>query len=321
MGYNISDVGGEVSGGVDVWTFTLDLTDPSATTVSGDFDVVSLVSGDSTGEATDGYTFSALSDPTLGTLTFNQTDGTWTFTVDRAAVIATGQDQVISFTVTGTSGSNTDTDTINITILICVARGTLIDTPQGPVPVEALTPGDLVTTLDGPPQPLRWIGARRVDAAELARDPSLRPIRIGAGALGPGVPARDLVVSPQHRVYLQDWRAELFFGTGQVLVPAKSLVNDSRISVDRAAEEVEYFHVLFDTHQIMFTEGAATESFHPGTYSVSALDRATRNELDRLFPGLSGGQYGDTARPSLRVWEARMLCAMGRTSDEIGAAA
>ena len=138
MGYNISDVGGETSGGVDVWTATLDLDLSSATTVSGDFDVVSLFNGANLGDATDGYVFSALSNPALGSLVFDTVTGTYTFTVDWSAVIATGSDQVISFTVTGTSGANSDTDTVQITLLICVTRGTLIDTPHGPVPVEDL---------------------------------------------------------------------------------------------------------------------------------------------------------------------------------------
>ena len=82
MGYNISDVGGQATDGVDVWNATLDLSLSNATTVSGDFDVVSIFSGASQGEATDGYSFSTLSEPTLGTLVFNETAGTYVFTVD-----------------------------------------------------------------------------------------------------------------------------------------------------------------------------------------------------------------------------------------------
>lgn len=308
MGYNISDVGGEVTDGVDVWTGTLDLTTSNATTISGDFDVVSLINGSNQGEATNGYTFSALSDPSLGTLSFNTTNGTWTFTVDWDAVRATGTDQVISFTVTGRSGGNTDTDTVNINLLICVARGTRIDTPGGPVPVETLCPGDLVCTLDGPPRPVRWIGSRQVTAEELARDPSLRPVRIGAGSLGDGVPWHDLVMSPQHRVLLADWRAQLLFGENQVLAPAKSLVNDGAIRVDQDAREVEYFHVMFDDHEIIVTEGIASESFHPGRTAMRGLAEAVRAELLRLFPQLDRlDGYGPVARPVLKSWESRVL--------------
>ncbi|MEX5728532.1 hypothetical protein Ga0609869_001885 [Rhodovulum iodosum] len=309
MGYNISEVSGAEGGGtlnLDTWTFTLDLG-VGATTISGDFDQVPLGGGASS-EATDGYSFSALNQQGLGTLTTNSSDGTFTFIVDRAAVLATGSDQTLSFTVTGSSGGNSDQDTVVINILICVARGTLIETVEGAVPVETLRQGDPVRTYDGGSAPIRWIGSRRVNASELTAHPELRPVRIAAGALGSGRPYRDLVVSPQHRVLLQDWRAELLFGEAEVLVPAKSLLDDDKVRVDHLAEEVEYFHLLFDRHEIMFTEGAPTESFHPGPYAMRELAAPARAELVRLFPELSGGVAPwAAARPALKAWEGKLL--------------
>lgn len=308
MGYNISDVGGEAINGVDQWEATLDLSSSSATTVSGDFDVVSIINGNNLGDATDGYVFSGLSDPSLATLTFDTTTGEYTFTVDWTAVIATGSDQVVSFTVTGTSGGNSDTDTVSVNLLICVVRGTRIETRKGQVKVEDLAVGDMVRTLDGAYQPIRWVGSRKVTRAELKADKSLRPVRIKAGTMGDGMPRRDLRVSPQHRLLLNDWRAQLLFGEEQVLVAAKSLTNDSSIRVDTQDQPVEYFHVLFDDHQIMFTEGLATESFHPGRYVMDALSRAVREELLALFPNLECDTgYGKLARLSLKPWEANVL--------------
>jgi Hint domain-containing protein len=307
MGYNISDVGGEATGGLSDWVATLDLSLSNATTISGDFDVVPIFGG-SNSEATDGYTFSALSNPTLGSLVFNTVDGTYTFTVDWSAVIATGSDQVVSFDVTGTSGADSDTDTVTINLLICVARGTKIETTTGPKPVETLEQGDLVVTMDGPPQHVRWVGSRKITSAEISADPSLRPIRFSVDALGKGLPNQPLIVSPQHRVFLQDWRAQLMFGEEQVLVPAKSLVNDGTIRRDHDSDGVEYFHVLFDEHQIIFTDGLATESFFPAAYTLSELADPVREELFKLFPHLrKGSEYGSSARPALRPWEARML--------------
>ncbi len=307
MGYNISDVGGETSGGVDVWTATLDLDLSSATTVSGDFDVVSLFNGANLGDATDGYVFSALSNPALGSLVFDTVTGTYTFTVDWSAVIATGSDQVISFTVTGTSGANSDTDTVQITLLICVTRGTLIDTPHGPVPVEDLAPGDLVRTLDHGDQQVRWIGCRAVTRPELQADPSLRPVTFRPGALDLQL-SQPLQVSPQHRMLIQGWRAELLFGADQVLVPAKSLTDDRHVQRDHSCAPVEYFHLLFDQHEIIFTNGLPTESFHPGQYALDGMADDTRDELLRLFPELNGTGVGPTARMSLKPWEGAVLC-------------
>jgi len=310
MGYNISDVSGNAGGGASDWTFTADVTDPTTTTISGDFDMVPLYGGGSPSEATGGYAFSALSASDYGTLSYNTTDGTYTFTVNRAAVIASGSDQVVSFTVTGTSGGDSDVDTVFITILICVLRGTLIETPDGPVPVEDLAVGDAVLTKDNGAQPVRWSGSRRAGTDELAADPSLRPIRFAPGALGPERPTRELSVSPQHRMLITDWKAELHFGEAEVLVPAKALVNGTSVRVDHSQEPIEYFHLLFDRHEVMFTEGTPTESFHPGEYSLRELGDAAKVELHKLFPELFvAGGYGDTARLSLRPWEAQIFAA------------
>lgn len=310
MGYNISEVTGATGGGtsgLDTWTFDVAINGSDVTTVSGDFDEIPL-GGGSGSESNRGYDFSVTSGDEYGDLTFDETTGEFTFTIDRDAVFASGSDQTIVISVTGSDNQSTDTDTLIINVTICVARGTLIDTEAGPVPVEDLRPGDMVCTLDGPAQPVRWIGCRPVSARELSADPSLRPVRISAGAFGPGQPARDLTVSPQHRILVDDWRAELFFGAAQVLVPAKGLVNDLTIHTDHAAPGVDYFHVLFDRHEIMLTEGLPTESFHPGDYALRELGEATRAELYKLFPELTDGAGApETARMVLRPWETALL--------------
>jgi hypothetical protein len=311
MGYNISETTGSTGGGtagLDTWTFQLALDGSNPTGVSGDFAEIPIGGGTPT-EPSNGYSFGSLSTTQYGTLTFTDTTtGQFTFTLDKAALIASGSDQVVTFTVTGDDGGSTDTDTVIINLLICVARGTEIGTPDGPVPVEELKPGDFVSTRDRGPRPVRWIGSRRVTPFEMRTDPSLRPIRIMPGALGPGRPARALRVSPQHRILVGDWRTELFFGEDEVLVPAKALADGDRIHVDRAADEVEYFHVLFDTHEIMMTEGLPTESFHPGDYALREMEAASRRELLAILPVLAEpGSGPPTARMALRGWEGRLL--------------
>ncbi len=311
MGYNISETTGASGGGsagLDTWTLNVTLNGTGVTTVSGDFDEIPLGGGGAT-EASNGYSVGAPSTSDFGTITsFNAADGTFTFTIDRAAVFDSGSDQTVTFTVTGDDGGASDTDTVILNLLICVARGTLIETASGPVPVEDLRRGDMVRTADGRAQPVRWIGSRRVSAFELARDPALHPVRITAGALGAGRPARDLLVSPQHRVLIEDWRAELMFGEGAVLVPAKALVDGTSVRIEAGLNKVEYFHVLFDAHEIMLTEGLPTESFHPGQYALREMDRAARDEVLRLFPDLADGQgVPPTACMALRPWEGRLL--------------
>ena len=307
MGYNINPVisGGEPTDvGNDTWAFTADLSDPSVTIVTGQFQGSNFF-----GPVASTFSVTMASPSGFGTLTIDPNTGVFTFTIDRAAVIATGGDVVINFTITGTTaGGASDSDNVILNILICVARGTLIETPLGPVPVEDLKVGDLVRTLDGRAEAIRWIGARRVTADELDRDPALRPVRISAGAYGPDKPARDLTVSPQHRIFLSGWRAELLFGEDRVLAPAKGLLDDLSVRIDHGADGVEYFHLLFDRHEIILTEGLPTESFYPGAHSVRELDAPVREELLRLFPELDTGDTQlDPAGPGLRPWEARLL--------------
>ncbi|PIB24378.1 hypothetical protein BFP76_03975 [Amylibacter kogurei] len=206
-----------------------------------------------------------------------------------------------SITLDGLIGDNFDiTANRNDTQFVCFLRGTLIKTDKKYCPVEELRVGQKIRTKDNGFQTIRWIGRSRVSGGGVNA-----PVRIKKGALGN---RRDLCVSQQHRMFLQDWRADLLFGENQVLVPAKSLVNDHSIIVEER-EEVEYFHILFDQHEIIFAEGIPTESFHPQAMGLSKLEDATREELLRLFPELAKNQshYGQTARIALREHEAALL--------------
>jgi hypothetical protein len=195
----------------------------------------------------------------------------------------------------------TDTAFVVVTAVPCFARGTMIRTPEGERAVETLVPGDMVETRDHGPQPLRWLGARSVQATG-----SNAPIVIEAGTLGFH---RRLVVSPQHRVLLTHWMAELMFGEDEVLVAAKDLVNECSVRVLEGGT-VEYFHLLFDRHQIVWSEGLETESFLPGPAVMTEFEQAARDEVLTLFPEIDPDSYegyGPSARPALKAFEARAL--------------
>ncbi len=182
----------------------------------------------------------------------------------------------------------------------CFARGTMIETDHGEVAVEDLAIGDLVRTVDNGFKPLRWVGSTKVKATG-----SKAPILFRKGAIGN---TRDLLVSPAHRVMLKDWQSEVLFGTDELLAPAQSLVNDSTV-IRQEFEEVEYFHILLDQHEIIFSNGAPTESFHPGDADVGTMAQETRAEIYRLFPELEMDQdsYGPSARATLHAQEAALL--------------
>ena len=189
---------------------------------------------------------------------------------------------------------------------ICFTSGTLIDVEGGEMPIEELRVGDMVPTRDNGMQPIKWIGSRKMSGAFGARH---KPICISAGAFGNNLPKRDLLVSPQHRVLLTDWRAELLFGTSEVLVAAKHLVNDNDIRVATEMKNFEYFHILFDTHQTIFSEGLPTESFHPGDMAMRSLSEESRAEVLELFPQLADdvANYGPSTHTSIKAFEAKAL--------------
>jgi hypothetical protein len=184
--------------------------------------------------------------------------------------------------------------------IFCFVRGTLIQTATGNVPIEDIGIGDQVLTMDRGFQVVRWLGSTAVEGKK-----TLAPVCIRKGALGND---RDLWVSQQHRMMIDGWRAELLFGDPEVLVPAKHLVDGHGIEVVET-DEVEYFHMLFDQHEIVFAEGLASESFHPGCVGMGAMSEAARGEILELFPSLQTdpANYGPSIRPSLRAHEGHLL--------------
>ncbi|MDF1802768.1 Hint domain-containing protein [Thalassovita sp.] len=185
-------------------------------------------------------------------------------------------------------------------VVICFKKGTKIDTPRGQRAVETLKPGDLVITRDNGVQPVRWAGRRRVEGKG-----DFAPIRFAPGTVGN---TRPLIVSPQHRMLHRSSAATLLFDTPEVLVAARHLVNGHSIrQVEK--DQIDYVHILFDRHEIIFAEGAPSESFHPGRHGLNGVMGAAREELFALFPDLrcDPDSFGDTARPCLREFEARLL--------------
>jgi len=165
--------------------------------------------------------------------------------------------------------------TQNFTSSACFMPGTLVATPDGERAVETLAIGDLVLTHDGRTAPIRWIGRNTVS---LVFSDKLRtlPIRVIAGALGENVPARDLLVSPDHALLV-----------GRVLVQAGALVNDTTIMREtNVPSTFVYYHVELADHALILAEGAPAETF------IDNVDRMAFDnweEHERLYgtaPGL-----------------------------------
>jgi len=202
-----------------------------------------------------------------------------------------------SMRMQGASADNSSFTQEN-TGVVCFASGTAIRTPSGDVLIDELCVGDLVTTLDNGPQRIRWIGRRVLDRFALQANPNMRPILVRRGVLGV---ERDLLVSPQHGL--------LVGRCGDQLARAKHLAQSMPgVRVATGKRSVTYIHLMFDAHQIILSESAASESFYPGPMALQMMESGPRSELFNLFPELSVAThdkqklrdiYGHTSREFL----------------------
>jgi serralysin len=146
--------------------------------------------------------------------------------------------------------ADTSVQTSSLSIA-CFARGTRLRTPAGEVPVESLLAGDLVCTLAGTTRPIKWIGYRTINLLAHPHPPLAAPVRIQQGAFGPGRPARDLLLSPDHAVLVEDG----------ALIPACLLINDCSVVRETSMRSVTYLHVELDSHDIVLAEGLTVETY------------------------------------------------------------
>lgn len=193
--------------------------------------------------------------------------------------------------ITVTSGPNNLGNVEHADLFVCFSAGTLIETDCGDVAVEDLSIGDVVKTADNGYQSIRWIGSRHLNAQKLDGNTKLRPIRIREGALGHNQPSQDLVVSPQHRVLINSNIARRMLGTDEVLVAAKQLVMLNGVDIAQDLEEVTYVHFLCDQHEVVYANGAATESLYTGPEALKSVSPESRKEILTLFPELSDINY------------------------------
>lgn len=182
--------------------------------------------------------------------------------------------------------------------VVCFEAGTLIETIDGPRAIETLEDGDMIETRDGGMQPLRWSGCTTVVATG-----DLAPVVITAGTFGS---TTDLVVSPQHAVLITGWRAELFYREDEVLVRAVDLLDHDGV-YRRPGGVVNYWHILFDAHQVVTASGLWSERLYPGEMTMDAISPKSRCEINELLEDIT--TYGPKAAPCIRKFEAAVMSA------------
>lgn len=217
-----------------------------------------------------------------------------------------GQGQSRQWDIDGNASSGTYTPGDAV---VCFEAGTLIRTLGGARAAGSLAEGDLLHTLDGGCQPIRWLHRMRVSAKDQRDNPNIRAIRIAAGSLGPSCPRHDLLVSRQHRIMLRSRIAARMFGVAEVLVNAGALVGIAGISVEEPRADLTYVHFLLDGHQIVLANGAPCETLLPGEMALAVMDDEVRQQLDRMLRRRKAGEPILPARPILQGRRRKHLLA------------
>ncbi len=261
---------------------------------------------------------------------FSMVDGSgneiWVVRIDGVNVgfaYPSGEDPTIGQTFTGTIGRDGDPAESDDGIgssepykgIICFTAGAQIETPSGPRPVQDLKAGDLVTTIDRGPAPICWISRRRIVFRNEPED--AKPVQIKAGAFAPGLPKTDLVVSPQHRFVMHDRSVPR---APEVFVAAKALTVMPRVRNMKGKASVEYIYFALDRHEVVLAEGVRTESCYIGPVVLDGLGKRERAAINSIFPDIGfdrGRGYGPTARPVIKVQEARRLLKSRRLGFEV----
>jgi hypothetical protein len=160
----------------------------------------------------------------------------------------------------------------------CFAAGTSIATDRGDLAVEILQTGDRAILHDGRSTRIVWLGHRFVACSHHIHPEQVWPVRVSKDAFGPGLPRRDLFLSPDHAIFVDE-----------VLIPVKYLINGISI-VQIRCETVTYYHIALAAHEVLLAEGLPAESY---------LEHGDRSDFDN-------GGTAVTLHPNFcsRAWEA-----------------
>ncbi|AJE46383.1 Hint domain-containing protein [Celeribacter indicus] len=181
----------------------------------------------------------------------------------------------------------------------CFAPGTAIATPEGPQDVAALEPGTLVTTRDHGDVPLLWVGRRTLDLTQA--EERGKPVLLKPGSMGPDCPARETVVSPDHRILIRDAACDFLFGAAEILAPAKALTGLPRIQSMRGKTRITYVTLFTRRHEIILANGLPVETLYPGPQALRRLGPLLRASLLAACPGIAGSDVGRSYPPARRM--------------------
>ena len=195
---------------------------------------------------------------------------------------------------------------------VCFSQGTLIATPSGDRPVETLKVGDIILNSNGDSRTVRWMSSNRATLAQMMEHPEKRPALIPKGCFGDGLPFQDLYVSGLHRIMLEGAGVETLFAERQVLCHARNLHAEEQVRTADWVGGLNYFHIMLDSHDLVFANGLPAESFYPTPSALDSLSDADKSALWQAFPELEAAPeaYGTPVLRTIGRTEAAAYWAM-----------
>ncbi|GHA40722.1 hypothetical protein GCM10008927_01190 [Amylibacter ulvae] len=194
-------------------------------------------------------------------------------------------------------------------IPLCLCSKTLLKTDRGLKPIGEICVGDMVATLDNGHQAVRWVGKQCVDFMNNPEMQNHTPILIQKNAFGENRPFQELILSPQHAVMLDGWEPLVFTGQDEVFASAKSLVNETSVCNLPDCTEIEYCHILFDQHHVIWAQGLTVESLFLGDLAKDHILHQKRAELLSVFPDLDAlrKNFKQRARSKVKPYEVAAM--------------
>lgn len=228
---------------------------------------------------------------------------------DQPELASQGIDSVIFHSVVKSNYAGVNQYTKDDHAFVCLTAGALIETPGGAVRMDRLRVGERVTTLDHGPQPILWIGKRRVVFS--SRPDPAQPVMLRRDALAPGRPTRDLLLSPEHRLLVETSPAFALHDPLGALAPAKALIRQTGLRQLAGRRAITYFALLLPRHEVIVANGVAVESLYPGPEVFARLDAGERGTWMGLAAAQGRLTGGSPARLLLTPSEARAGLAAG----------
>ena len=186
--------------------------------------------------------------------------------------------------------------------IVCYAKGTMIQTMRGPVRVEKLKLGEMILTVSGTYEPLKWLGFRTIDCKRHLNKAEANPVRIVKDAFGLNQPARDLYLSPLHSIYVDG-----------ILIPAIDLVNGVTV-MQETRSKITYFHVELPRHNAIYAEGLTAETYLDDNNRDFFMD-STSGQLVNIHAEFSEKQFPDQS--SAQIWAAKGFAKVMRDGPQV----